>query len=163
MTINQDHMSLVMASVAIFQLKIGIKSVHLMNRIMVISLWVTLEFSRRRPVGVLVLEEAQDQDQTSAQEEPSMFLRPSPLGCIRLMPNYDKPKFLKGLEHPGEVCSCAGCDQIRQDNGNARASVNWPTGYPPKFYEETPPEVEDANHTPIVHMDGKEWGDDDDF
>jgi hypothetical protein len=48
--------------------------------------------------------------------------------------DYSKPKFLRALPHAGELCPCQKCDGIRAENGDARAIINWPRDYPPKFY-----------------------------
>lgn len=48
---------------------------------------------------------------------------------------HHKPVFLRPLAHAGDECGCWDCDKVRQDNAMARASINWPQDYPPKFYE----------------------------
>ncbi len=56
---------------------------------------------------------------------------------------HDKPVFLRPLPHAGDECGCRRCDQLRQENALARKSINWPEGYPPKFYERVEVDYED--------------------
>lgn len=72
-------------------------------------------------------------------------------------PNHGKIRFLKPLPHAGDECGCVRCDELRQENGMARVSVNWPRDYPPAFYGRV--EVEYYGEEELVDWEDafKDW------